>query len=772
MPFFRPGLATRSLSENSGQALNLARGFRAPLANNAKDQMNRGTWAAGLALAAFTTLGGFPEARAAGLDDIRFWTGDGTNRAALVIHWSAPEVRNATEVPNPIVDRALMWGYRWNGTASGEQMFNAVVAADPRLHTAINISAFGMSVIGLGYDWNNNRVFGVQSGSNIIAPAGFTNGVAQVSLADGDKLRALDPVDLFWSGWFGAGWETWHEQGLTGGFLNAPQRGVEPFWTPNDPAAPYSGRHGEWQLADLGLSGSMLKDGSWIGLTVAGGGFDFMNPDSPGTIAYGLHKQAPIAPIPTESGLNPFAAEVAAASGPFGPAPYDDPASVLGEPTRDFYDPFADGTKERRVKLVEAVVNLDATQRRKLITTLNDGSTIIARFDHPVAENPANPYGFEFMVFGNAFFLSDQAVNDSTDMSAVRLSAPFFGESLKVSVSPGFTGKPGEEQNNPATWPWYRYEDGPFADTAYPTQGYLWNRTATAWSAQPTDFTKPVNPALFGLIESETITAADAMDLYYGSGGGTGFDLARSGFSTIQYVKVEGIPPSWSGGEIDAFSAVRPVLLGETISIAPGNLASGFRSVLFQEPGDRGVTAVRVDVRTVNEMAAVRAQRIDWARLTGVGAAVEAIDLQFESSRAGRSLALEADVRIDLRGKYDGTGGDLMALTWDGTHWKPLTSLAFDRSAHVATIAGLTNSTRVVIQRMATPTLAFERKTEGVEIRFAWTEGWTHVLERTTDFAQWVEVGRAASGSGPVTALSDPNPPAAQAFYRLVLTRP
>ncbi len=735
--------------------------------------MNRGTWAAGLVLAAFTTFDGFPEARAAGLDDLRFWTGDGTNRAALVIHWSAPEVRNATEVPNPIIDRALMWGYRWNGTASGEQMFNAVVAADPRLHTAINISAFGMSVVGLGYDWNNNRVFGLRSGANIVAPAGFTNGVAQVSTGEADKLLPLDPVDLFWSGWFGAGWETWHEQGLSGGFQIAPGRGSEPFWTPNDPSMPYSGRHGQWQLADLGLSGSMLKDGSWIGLTVAGGGFDFLNPESPGTIAYGLHKQAPIAPLPADAGLmSPFAVEIVAANGPFGAVPYDDPASVLGAPARDFYDPFADGSKERRVKLVEAALNVDATQAHKLITTLNDGSSIIARFDHPVQENPANPYGFEFMVFGNSFFLSDLAVNDTTDMSSVRLAPSFFGESLKVSVSPGFTGKPGEEQNNPATWPWYRYDDGPFADTAFPTQGYLWNRTATAWSPQPTDFTKPVNPELLGLILSETITAADAIDLYYGSGGGTGFDLRRSGFSTIQYVKVEGLPPAWSGGEIDAFSAVRPLLLGETLSISPENIASDFRTIHFQEPGNASLTSVRVDFRGLTDLAAVRAQRLDPATLTGLSEVVEAIDLQIEPSRAGRSLALEVDVRIDLQGKYAGTGGDLTALIWDGTGPKTFTRLSFDPTAPVAILAGLTNATRVVIQRMATPTLTFERKAEGVEIRFTWNEGWTHTLERTTDFAQWIEIDRAQPTHGPVTAFTDPNPPAGQAFYRLRLTRP
>ena len=56
-------------------------------------------------------------------DDIEFWVGTGANRAALVIDW----VEGSTEPP------ALVWGYRWDGTARGSDMLTAIVAADPRL---------------------------------------------------------------------------------------------------------------------------------------------------------------------------------------------------------------------------------------------------------------------------------------------------------------------------------------------------------------------------------------------------------------------------------------------------------------------------------------------------------------------------------------------------------------------------------------------------------------------------------------------------------------
>lgn len=38
----------------------------------------------------------------------------------------------------------------------------------------------------------------------------------------------------------------------------------------------------------------------------------------------------------------------------------------------------------RRVKLVESACNLDATQTHKLITTINDGGSIVVGFEQPI----------------------------------------------------------------------------------------------------------------------------------------------------------------------------------------------------------------------------------------------------------------------------------------------------------------------------------------------------------------------------------------------------
>ena len=55
-------------------------------------------------------------------DDIQFWVGSGSKRAALVIEWhdgNRPD--------------AMVWGYRWDGEATGHDMIVAIAKADQKL---------------------------------------------------------------------------------------------------------------------------------------------------------------------------------------------------------------------------------------------------------------------------------------------------------------------------------------------------------------------------------------------------------------------------------------------------------------------------------------------------------------------------------------------------------------------------------------------------------------------------------------------------------------
>jgi hypothetical protein len=231
---------------------------------------------------------------------------------------------------------------------------------------------------------------------------------------------------------------------------------------------------------------------------------------------------------------------------------YNDPNAVLGKPSTDFYDSWGSwsgGSNDRKVKLVEPAYNTDA-DGNKLITTITPDSYITVKFDHQVMDDANNPYGLDFLVFGNAFYVGSGFVNDTTDLNEYFLTGGTNNENVLVSVS-----QDGEN--------WYDYVNGPFGDTAFPTQGYEYDAENSVWTDNEMDFTKPVDPALGdtllngGYLEDNPISAADAVALYEGSGGGTGFDLAESGLEWIQYIKVSGI--DGYRGEIDAFSDVAAV---------------------------------------------------------------------------------------------------------------------------------------------------------------------------------------------------------------------
>ena len=128
----------------------------------------------------------------------------------MVIEWSAPEVLTNTSVSVPITSKTLAWGYRFDGAATAEDMFNAILAADPRLCAmASSVSASGKTVMGLGYDLNNNRVLGTRYGTNMFSYScltninSFTNGLAAGDYGMPDVYQSLDSADLYWGGWSG-----------------------------------------------------------------------------------------------------------------------------------------------------------------------------------------------------------------------------------------------------------------------------------------------------------------------------------------------------------------------------------------------------------------------------------------------------------------------------------------------------------------------------------------------------------------------------------------
>lgn len=480
----------------------------------------------------------------------------------------------------------------------------------------------------------------------------------------------------------------------------------------------------------------------------------------------------------TAMAANPFAAEIIDAQGPFGADPYDDPSAVLGMPATDFYDPLAQwsgGSPLRRASLVEAVHHR-APDSSKLLVTLLEGSSIVARFEEPIRDDPAHPYGVDLLVFGNAFFPASGWINNATDLNRIRITGGAFVERIKVSVSPGYTGKPGQDPSDPATWEWYRYEQGPFGDSAFPTQSRLWDRATGTLSDELADFTKPVNPALlsvFNSAASSMITAADGLDLYDGAGGGTGFDLAESGFAEIQCVRVEGLP-GFDAAEIDAFSAVRPMVLGDSLTIAPDNASESGRTLRFLTPDPATGPTLSLRFNTIQGIG-----RVATAPATNLldslppgKRVLAAANLQAAALRPSEDILFTADIRWSPGQEYVGQGADLEVFSWNEESGWTRAHGGFDPASGEFVVAGVTRLEPMALLQIMAPPLAVTREGDATRVEFTPMPGWRHTLERSTDLAAWSEVATETPSESAPVVWTDPHAPSNSAFYRLRLAPP
>ncbi len=477
---------------------------------------------------------------------------------------------------------------------------------------------------------------------------------------------------------------------------------------------------------------------------------------------------------------SPYATEIVRATGSFGAGTYGDTNAVLGAPATWFYDPFGvllGGTSDRRVKLVEAPFSTSPTNSgvaaSNLLLTFNAGCEVIVRFEQPIHDDPTHPYGIDLLVFGNSFFTPNQFVNESTDMGTCLLSGTIFSEPLKVSVSPGFTGQPGEVADDPDTWPWYRFDDGPFADGPFPTQAFKWNRATTDWSDEMMDFTKPVNPAMKSAIQAGGLSAADAIDLYAGSGGGTGFDLRESGFAWIQYVKVEGIDPDFSIGEVDAFAAVRSMVLGDVLTVTPENILSNTAALFFQKPDAPDENAAMLTFTEVSDIAIVSTKPLNelssFAPLSGIPLAT--VELEIAPVLGQTAITFVADLAMNVGTGYSGAGDDLLVFQADGTNWTAL-PFSYKAANRQVLVPGVTNLSAFAVIQLAAPALQLETNGANYEISFMPLPGFVHTLERSTNLIHWTEIDSITANSPEPVVIMDTTAPAERAFYRLKLSQP
>lgn len=204
-----------------------------------------------------------------------------------------------------------------------------------------------------------------------------------------------------------------------------------------------------------------------------------------------------------------------------------DPTNALGSPERF----TGEGVFPSVVSPFNPAFGIDE------LVSIGQGGHLTIRFDTPITNDAANPYGIDFIIFGNGSFID-------FDFPTGQLATPpgTFGlDPMNVEVSAdGATFVP----------------LGTFTEGFFPAMGYL---DSGPYDPTPgsvlTDFTTPMDPSLtltdFSGLDMDGIRA-----LYGSSGGGTPIDIAASGLVAIQYVRI--VNPAASGVtvEIDAFARV------------------------------------------------------------------------------------------------------------------------------------------------------------------------------------------------------------------------
>lgn len=203
---------------------------------------------------------------------------------------------------------------------------------------------------------------------------------------------------------------------------------------------------------------------------------------------------------------------------------YTQPAAALGEPSRVTLGPFGG-----------PVDPFNPPYLPSQLVAVGDGGWLTVQMSVPIVNDPAHPFGLDFLIFGNAGFVITNGDYTGGGITDGSLFGQLLGSS-RVWVSPDNTT-------------WYLLDPAlaPTVDGLYPTDG-------------AGNFLLPVNPAL-GPADFAGKGLAELRALYAGSGGGAGFDLAwaRDGtgqpvaLDSARFVRVEVLGDH---AQIDAFVAV------------------------------------------------------------------------------------------------------------------------------------------------------------------------------------------------------------------------
>ncbi len=179
------------------------------------------------------------------------------------------------------------------------------------------------------------------------------------------------------------------------------------------------------------------------------------------------------------------------------------------------------------------------------LVSIGSGGFLTVEFEQAIRDDAGNPFGIDFLIFGNAGFIGFGEVGDPPSMFGV-------GGEATVQVSANGLDWVNVQTRLLDLMPVLGYQDsGPF--DSFP-------------GSVETDFTRPVDPSItLGDLAGKSLS--QLVDLYDGSGGGVGFDLAGTGLSEVSFIRV--LNESAIAFEIDAFADVSVPSPGGVALIAP-----------------------------------------------------------------------------------------------------------------------------------------------------------------------------------------------------------
>ncbi|MFA6187574.1 MAG: hypothetical protein WC770_10260 [Phycisphaerae bacterium] len=204
---------------------------------------------------------------------------------------------------------------------------------------------------------------------------------------------------------------------------------------------------------------------------------------------------------------------------------YNNPNAAVGSPSidTDYY-----GT-HRPVVPVYQPWRIDQTNQ---IVRIGNGGCLIVKFNHNVSDDRNNPYGIDFIVYGNAHHvITDEQSWDYQDPGTAILTGGVYAEPAVVWVSQ----YGGDDPND-----WYKF-DNTVADSFAPTLGRVYdtNNPVEAypgwennWWGAATDPTLPLDPGLQAS-DFNGKSLAYMCEKYGQSAGGVGFDIR--GLSSEDY---------------------------------------------------------------------------------------------------------------------------------------------------------------------------------------------------------------------------------------------